>query len=118
MELQFLGRHSKSLNLSFVDEVSRALSITLREPEFRLWTVFAWQLFQDANEVLGPLPVSRAFDELHTFAEAAEALLLEIGDVGTKSLKSYEYPSCLHSQVRGVFGKIKSIQTDWVETFG
>lgn len=113
-----LGYHKNNLSLCCVDGVSRAKAITLMEIDFSLWTVSAWQILRDGENVLGPQSLSHAFDELHELLEAADTLLLYIidGDVGTPI--SSEYSPGLDHLARTVLANMSYMRLDWVRAMG
>lgn len=117
MELNFLGSNTPRFHLDFVDEVSRAMCMHKEEPDFRLWPVFAWELFKDAKELLNPLHPSQAFDELQEFVKAGSRLLsdIKIGYAGNNHPS--EYPQEVDDLLRDVFIKTESLQVDWFEDF-
>lgn len=118
VELTLLGYHAPILPSCFEDEVSHAMGVIREQPGFRLWTVFAWQLFRDAQELLHPHQTSQAFDELQEFLEAAEVLLKDIIDDAAERVHPSEYSKGADEMVQGVLARIRFMRVDWVERVG
>lgn len=117
-ELSFLGSHTLDFQISFVDEVSRAICVIRDEPDFRLWTVFAWQLFRDAEEVFNLQNPSQAFDELQDYLKAGNGLISDIMDAAAQEVHPPEFFGGVDVLLKGVLVGISSLRVDWVETIG
>lgn len=118
MELTFFGRYTKYFHFNFVDEVARAMCVSVMEPEFRLWTVFAWQPFQDAEELLNPQHPSQAFDKLQEYLMSVDGLLTDIKVDASEKVHPRGYAESMDVLLQDVLERTSHIRADVVETIG